>query len=284
MPKYNEEELDRMSGERQSLPRPKLEIPEIRFKAKEGIFKSSTRPENYQKGDAYIEKELGKSVNVVILRLKKFLSRDDFITDDYDSPEELIELKETSTDINGRWSIRTVETGTPKMLKEKHALRANAMLYVLYNGELMRLKVGGTSLFGDKHPNATLLYNYVAMFDRANGERAFKFLTQIEAYGPVKYPKGSAFIMSFSRLTPLSEAELDNVGDNLKKVDDYYKELEEYQNQFAKKEPVEVEPEIDVEQPEPKEELPIIQVEDDPYEGEFPSHTNEEINVDDIPF
>jgi len=285
MSKYNQEDLDRMAGEKNSLSRPKLEIPEIKFKAKEGIFKLVERPENWQKGQPYNETDLGNSVKVVLLRLKRFLTRDDFITEEYDGKNEVIELKQTGTNAMGRWQIQFVDQGTPEQLKEKYDLRASANIYVLHEGCLAKIKVGGTSLFSDKYENATLLYNYVSSFDKAQDERAYKFVTQITAYGPVKFPKGSSYLMSFTRKEPLSEQQMDNVGDNLEIISSYYEQLDLYKEQFHKdKEPVAEDQSAMV-----TDEIPTIQIENEKEEEvaqirptKIPAA--EEINIDDIPF
>jgi hypothetical protein len=287
MPKYSEEELDRMSGQTTALARPKLLIPEIRFSGKDGSFMISRRPENWQSGMPYEEEQLGNHVEITILRVKRFLADKDniYFTDEFDSPKEIIDLKMPGRTAQGRYKVDLIKSAPAESLAKdpEFQLKSNAHVYVICKNELMSIKVKSQSLFND-FEDAQGLYNYVSTFNRELGERAYKFITISQVYGPLTGPKGNKyFIQSFSRDRVLTEEELIVVGDNLLKIEAHYKDLKQFKAQFNEKNSNNEPETTSVTE---TEELPIIQVETEEYisEPERPTSIDQDIKVEDIPF
>ena len=204
---------------------------------------------------------------------------------EYDSNKDKVDLMQVIRGVD-RNKFQFVKSGPVQELRQEFPeLRPIARVYCLYNGELRMLSVLGTSQY-NKTPQAglNLLYEYLSSFDHSKNERAYKFHTMISPWGPVRYTKGSGFLLNFSRGEVITDIERELVGKNLELLDRYFKDLEAYSHQFDEKpkdgviktesvqKPAEAKEDFETSlQPPPPEELPIIQQGDD-------------INVEDIPF
>lgn len=216
-----------MSGEMERAP--KLELNEIIFNGKKNTFFYVNRKGGLIEKDGkkmYEKTELGESVNVIFLRIRRKLrmyrkGQSYVMTNEHNTKHDMLTLFEDSNIIKG----------TNDQLKEKYGasrLKTVQIVYALLSREgaepeLVRLVVKGASLGSEaKGKGVEDFYSYIGGFKKDNkDEHFYEYVTKL--YGIAEEgEQGEYYAMTFERGSKLSDAQIDTlVATNMKTVFDF---------------------------------------------------------------
>lgn len=245
---YTPEEKKRLAelaGDGGNSKFPRYDVPHLRFNGNTGEFR-------VRLSGSEEDIPVSKPVSVVILKKMSMLSayktKESWFTSEFASPNESIALFH-----NVEGTVKFVEEGTSVSLKQSHQLlKTQAVLYVLFNGNVHRLVIKGGSLAG--------YFDYVNKL-RDEEKHTFEVATLIsgqkaknEELGTTYYKMEFSYTDSTLALAEL-EAKMKEVNEALQKIADHRRGNR-----------------------------PTEPTEPDPLEDEFKQSYPESINPDDIPF
>lgn len=273
----NRDELASMTGESNYGRVQKRNYPELKLSGKTGKWEKTVK-----EGDQYINSEIEGDITGVILKIRRqlrFFKKQKGVistltTSEHNTPNDMAYLFETK------------ERKTGKELRELHPeLRTHQIIYMLVNGEIMRVIAKGSSLSPVEDKSSMSFYEYLSSFDKSGDvkEHAFEYQTILK---PVlkSGDLGDYYSINFVRGQKLDDASLDIVAGEIKDLHNYFVAIDGSNDKPKEEESLNEH----IEQPEPEEDLPVIQQGEDlieETERAFPTPLkDEEINVDDIPF
>ncbi len=281
------EDLTKFSGEEYYQKPPQLILNEISINGQTGIYRMRNvlgGLKEVTKGKIvirkYEEKDLGSKIDLVFLRIRRRLVHfrkgdKPLITSEHNYKGDFITL----------WGD-AVEKGIADTLRAEHPeLRTQQIVYALYNGELVRLIVKGSSLGSQsKAENIPTFYDYISSFkeDKKGNkvdEHFYQYKTLLTSSEEMS-DLGPYFTINFNKGEKLSEEEMDKVAEVMKRVHNYCVAVDEFYSKAQVKDGV-TENAI-------KEELDIIDYGSDEQNFETPKiekkEKEEEIKIEDVPF
>lgn len=231
---YNLNELAEKSGENQGSEF-KFELPMLSIEGEDGYFRLM---ENKK------ETKIDGNVEGIMLRFRcqygAYLNEGERIlfTDEKDSASNVFDLIEITQGAKGKFTNK-IDRGTGKELKERHPdLSFKQIVYFLYNGELVRLQIKGSSLSNlfrtkeqaeaeKKETGNDVAIGYFQQFGK--DEHKFQYWTQIE---PEKFEKKignkikTFYKIKFIKGNKLSEQEMENVAEKINYIYDKIQSIE----------------------------------------------------------
>lgn len=235
---------------------PTLKVNEIRFKGDTGkfVYIDLLNREQGQKPD---EKELGDSLEVVFLKIRRKLSyyskqNEKFVTtSEHNHKDETVFL--FGPNIRGRAS---------DLREQYQMLRTQQIVYCLWNGEVVRLIVKGASLGSQAEEQlATKFYEYLQSFE--GSEHVHQFKTNIGTQDE-KGKLGSYKVMDFQRGDKLDETELKDVEAQIEKIHSVTSAQDAHYQKYSQEQ--------------------ITENEATPESEDSPEYPEEDISPEDIPF
>lgn len=259
-----------MSGETSTSP--KLVLNEISINGKKGTFIYTDKKGGLVEADGkkrYAQEDLGESVNVVFMRIRRRLrqfrkDQKPLVTNEHNTKNDMLTL----------FGDPAIVKGGNDDLKAKYPnLRTNQIIYCLlsregHEDEVVRLVVKGSSLGSKAKAKGTHdFYTYISSF-KADGadDHMYDFITElyvIEERGDL----GEYYAMSFRRGEELDQAAKDKVAEKMIPVFSFIKASDAY---FQTKKVEELQKTLD--KARASDDIPTI---------EYPE---DEINPEDIPF
>lgn len=239
------EDLSKFSGEEYYQKPPQLVLNEITINGKTGNYRMRNVigglkevTKGKQTVRKYEEKDLGSKIELVFLKIRRRLSH-------YKKGERSLMTSEHNYkgDFVTLWGD-TVEKGTAEELRTAHPeLRTQQIVYAIYNKELVRVIVKGSSLGSqDKAENVPTFYDYISSFKKDKDgnkidEHFYQYntvLTSIEESSDL----GPYFAINFNRGEKLSEEMMDIVEQDMKRVHNYCLAVDEYYSKAQAKDEV----------------------------------------------
>lgn len=270
--------MKEMSGESNTGASPKLVLNEIRINGNEGKFYykdvlAGRKPTGKKDAkDRYEEKEIGDSVNLVFLKIRRKLSQykkggNSLNTNEHNHKGDFITLFGAEGGI---------KRGVASDLREAYQeLRTVQVVYALYEGELVRLIVKGSSLGSDAKPEGVMdFYAYVSSFKKDGREDHFYNVTTNLVATEEEGEQGTYYSMTFSEGDKLDAKTMKVVEEKMTIAFKFSELLDAY---VLSKKGDSVK----------KEEVDTIEYDDDDGAENSPSNSGDddkEINPDDIPF
>ncbi|MCK4307305.1 hypothetical protein KAW50_03645 [candidate division WOR-3 bacterium] len=209
MPKKNVkvdlDELANLSGE-STVKSFKYTVPLLKFNGNTGKFGLLT-PDS--EGN-YVPKELGDKAHGVILKIRRVYSAYEkgggdpirMYTNEHNSRNDDLVLFEA----RGSTKSRLIDHGTGSALREKYSnLRLKQNLYFLFDGDVVKLRVGGKSLAS--------LFEYYRDF--GTGEHIFQYETQITCHQETNEGGLSYYVMDFAKS---KKTDIESISEKIKEV------------------------------------------------------------------
>lgn len=202
-----------LAGEQEGGRAPKLDLPLIKFDGNTGRFSYRDLDKN--------ESEIESPIGVVIVKNRKRLEsfNDGLSTNDYTSPSQVVTLFQRNDD--GKYT--RLATGKATDLRQQYpTLKTQEILYVVYNGELCKLTVKGTS--------SSAFYEYRDVL-KAENKHSFMVTTMLssEDFKGSKIKKTFYNIGFTSAELTQDNAELDFIEESMTKVSEYVKASDKFQ-------------------------------------------------------
>lgn len=224
MTTYTKEQLAEMAGEH-AYKKPKIEpLNKITFNGETGKFIYTHMLGEKDAEGKYPKKEIGDSLQVVFLKIRRILSK-------YNKKEPSLTTSEHNTPDDMVMLFGKNEKGTARQLREKYPeLRTQQIVYAYLpkRDEVVRLTVKGSSLGSDNKPKGVLgFYEYLATFGK--DEHIFDFHTNLSAskeegelgeYYSIKFEKGERLP---ENLLEKAIEKLGAIHEVIKSFDEYYK-------------------------------------------------------------
>lgn len=268
------EDVGELTGENSSrAPVRNLEVNEVRFDGKEGRF-SLVHWVGHKKGDELVTEDLGPSISIVILKLRRRiqgLKKGNKALKEFDEWYTSTEhnVKEDVVYLMGARDKGTAEEMYNKYLSS-HKMRAQRIVYafLLREGkerELVRVVVKGATLNSrrdSKKEGVMDYFDYISM-KRPKDDHHYKHVTVLSAVEE-DGNLGTFYTISFARGSRLPQEHLKVVVEEVKRIHAHTVEQDEY---YKKTEAKDVSPKA--------EDLPAV---------EYPSAEEEGIDPADIPF
>lgn len=253
MPEYNLDELSKASGEDNVKTAPRYELPVIRLQGKEGKFIKAQRDEN----DQFQTEEIGDKLEGVMLKIRRMFSgfgkEEVFFTNEHNSWKDVVNVFYIDFKTKNR-KAQMIDTGKINYLRVKYPnLKMKQVIYFLIDDEIVKLEVKGKGL-------SNLFDYWRDAFD--SSEHIFQFISKVSISEETS-PLGAYYAMNFEKGKEIKDLnkvgeKINEVATNIEKIDSYYAEQV---------------PRYDIEEPENKSEIPVIEKE-----------KKEEIDPKDIPF
>lgn len=259
-----------MSGE--TAMSPKLVLNEISINGKKGTFTYTNKKGGLVEADGkkrYAQEDLGESVNVVFMRIRRRLrqfrkDQKPLVTNEHNTKNDMLTL----------FGDPTIVKGSNDDLKAKYPnLRTNQIVYCLlkregHEDEVVRLVVKGSSLGSKAKAKGTHdFYSYMSSF-KADGQdlHMYDFITElyvVEEAGDL----GEYYAMSFRMISELDQEGKDKVAEKMTPIFAFIKASDAY---FKTKKVEELQKTIETARA--TDDIPTI---------EYPE---DDINPEDIPF
>jgi hypothetical protein len=271
------DDLSKYSGEEHMQRAPQLVTNIVRLNGQDGKFELKKVKEGLLQDEktgkrAYPTEDLGQQIDLIFLRIRrkmveKLQGRPDLApnpsyTNEHNHKSEKLIL----TAPNG------TEYGTSDELRQKYPdLRTHQIVYALYQGELVRLTVKGSSLGSESKPEDIMdFYSYMGSFQNnpeardGKKDHFYDFVTELHSVKEMG-KLGGYYTISFKRGHANSTETMEKVGAAMKQVHKFVTECDEYyQGKIGTKAAVA-----------PEEVEPIIQMDEE---------AAEENAAEDIPF
>jgi hypothetical protein len=215
----SEDILKRMEGMDNSKPRrPVYDVPEIKFNGNNGTFSRSVYDKSTKTRN---DEPLKAPLNFVILKKRRVLSsfsktKASHFSTEHDGPNDVIGLFKN---FNNYTELDKV--GVAKVLREENPLlKTKEIAYVLYNKEICKLSIKGSSL--------SEYYDYQNKL-RDEDARSFSVITTVKASEPQDGPKDKYYKLVFSKKENIEdEAALLKIETAMKTVSDKLSEIDAY--------------------------------------------------------
>lgn len=211
-----DDEMELYSGEQFYKRPPKLSVNRIKFDGNNGSFGFRVK-----RGDKYETDLIGKSLKVVVLRVRRKLSNWD---KGASSTEHNVKSDKVALFQDGKMIAR----GTAEEIREKYDfLRTIQVLYVYYEGKVYSIDVKGASLGSqNKAPDTISFYDYLRAFN--SGSHIWQFWTTIE---PVIEKKGakSYYAMTFKKGPLVDEETASAIKDETKALHEAFTAQDNYE-------------------------------------------------------
>lgn len=258
----NKISLEEMSGERARAPQLKLNEIGINGQTGQFIYRDILGGKKQTpKGERYETREIGDSIKVVFLKVRRKLlayqnDSNNLATNEHNHKSDFVTL----FGVDGGAQRDSAEN-----LREKFQnLRTVQVVYALYQGELVRLFIKGSSLGSEsKEESEHDFYSYISSFKKDGRDdhfyECYTNLYKLKEDGKL----GPYYCMGYKESERLSEEEMKAVAENMKKAFDFSVEIDNFYGNVERKETTEEEK---------KEDLPIV------------DYGEEELNPEDIPF
>lgn len=220
--------LEEMSGEKQASPR--LALNEITINGQTGSFRMRDVKGGLIEGSdgkkRYAERDLGKEVEVVFLKIRRKLQahqegKRPLATNEHNAKTDLVTLFGHELG---------VQKGTAEQLRVQFPiLKTVQVVYALYENELVRLFVRGSSLGSKSKPEGIAdFYSYISGFKK-NGRNdhfyeCYTKLLSLQERGKL----GPYFCMTYQEGDKLSADEMQVVQANMTIAYDFAKEVDAY--------------------------------------------------------
>jgi hypothetical protein len=262
------EDLSQYSGETYYQRPPRMPLNEISLNGNKGIYRIKNVVKGYTEVDGkktYEETELGESIKVVFLRVRRRLAQ-------FKKGEPTLATSEhnSKADEVALFGGAAVEKGLASAMRDKYpGLRTQQVVYALYNNELVRLIVKGASLGSEtKAEDVMTFYDYISSFKKdAEGKKVdehfYQYETNLSAVKETS-PLGGYYAIKFEKGKKLDDAEMENVAVEMKKIHEFIVSVDGF---YGKKKEGEIAP---------AEEIETINIDED--------EPKEETNLKDIPF
>lgn len=280
------DEIAKLTGEDEVKSAPKYNLPVIRFNGNTGKFYKLI-----MKDDGEFERiELGDKIQGVMLKIRRSFSAftKDYrlFTNEHNTWRDNVILFEMRKKADGTMERRMIDSGKIVELREKYPELRGAMRQVIYflllpDKEIVKLIVRGTGL--------TNLFQYWSEFE--SDEHVFEYVTEVGAREEVNEAGMKYYANTFTRVEKVDDLEyvvekIKEVAENIQKIEDYYKETSEEEVLIDEEESLDipqkeksykikteegelVEPEEYYKNKENKEEIPIIEENEDIGEPPF---------------
>lgn len=277
----NKQSMAQMSGEENFNQSPKLPLNVIRFNGKKGRFslvKLLEPKERTEKGERHPEVDLGESVSVVFLKVRRKLVEKRTKKPEAGDPKIMSSnehnSKEESVII---YKDKGVDYGNTDELKAKYpTLRTHQVVYAIWNGQIVRVNFKGSALGSNgKAKDVADFYSYIGSFEKNPNARDgikdhfYDFKTQlksIEETGEL----GEYYTTTFFRGEALTDEEMSEVEEKMTEVFNYTKQSDAFYK--SKIDLLKSGVKIEITEKKKEEEIDIIQ------------YPEEEIDIDNIPF
>lgn len=266
----NKTSLEDMSGENSATTSPKLVLNEIRINGNTGKFLYKDilagRKKDDSDKDKYGEKEIGDSVDLVFLKIRRKMSEykkggNSLNTNEHNHKGDFITLFGAEGG---------VQRGIASDLRDVYqGLRTVQVVYALYKDELVRLIVRGSSLGSDAKPEDVMdFYKYISSFKKDSKEDHFyEYVTKLVATSE-DGEQGTYYSMTFLQGDKLDADAMKKVEEQMTIAFKYAETLDAYV--LSKKEGG-------------AQKSDTVQNEDDGNK-EDGVDVEDEVNADDIPF
>lgn len=280
------DEIAKLTGEDEVKSAPKYNLPVIRFNGNTGKFYKLI-----MKDDGEFERiELGDKIQGVMLKIRRSFSAftKDYrlFTNEHNTWRDNVILFEMRKKADGTMERRMIDSGKIVELREKYPELRGAMRQVIYflllpDKEIVKLIVRGAGL--------TNLFQYWSEFE--SDEHVFEYVTEVGAREEVNEAGMKYYANTFTRVEKVDDLEyvvekIKEVAENIQKIEDYYKETSEEEVLIDEEESLDipqkeksykikteegelVEPEEYYKNKENKEEIPIIEENEDIGEPPF---------------
>lgn len=259
-----------MSGERPKSPTLKLNEIGINGQTGKFIFRNvlgglKPHPEDNQK-QIYETRELGTEIDVVFLKVRRKLTQfrrgeKNLQTNEHSHKKDWVTLYGLDTG---------VLQGTAEDLRAQYdKLRTVQIVYALYEGELVRVFVKGSSLGSENKADGTMdFYSYISSFKRdERDDHMYDFVTTLKAVKETG-DLGPYYCMTYVEKGKVDDETAKLAEEKMVVAYNYSKEVDEYFDKDKKREVT------------PTSQLPTIDMD----EEESDDYPEEDINPDDIPF
>ncbi len=233
--------LSQMSGEGNFSQAPRLSLNVLRFNGKKGRFsliKLLSPKEKTDKGERHPEVDLGESVVVRFLKVRRKLIEKRSKKPEAGDPKLMSSNEHNSKD-NAMllYKDKGVEQGTSDELKAKYpSLRTVQVVYAIFGDEVVRVNFKGAALGSNaKAKDVHDFYSYISSFDKNPDatdkvkDHFYEFetkLTSIEETGEL----GEYYTVMFERGKKLDTTQMKEVGDLMEKVYDYTLQSDAFYN------------------------------------------------------